>query len=63
MPPERPYFILPTHIPNVEFDIFVSNGLHVEADSGDGRDVLVYFELVEDRWCGQTVSLFLMIVM
>ena len=52
VPPKRPYLILTTHIPDVELNILVCNGLDVEADSWDGRDVLVQFELVEDRWYG-----------
>lgn len=39
MPPQRPYLVLSSHIPNVELDILVCDGLDVEADRGDGGDV------------------------
>ena len=58
VPPKRPYLILTTHIPDVEFNILVRNGLDVEADCWDGRDVLVQFELVEDRWYGRRSAFF-----
>ena len=35
-------------IPDVEFGVFVSDGLDVETDGGDGRYVLVEFEFVKD---------------
>ncbi len=39
MPPKRPNLILPSHVPHVELDILVRDGLDVEADGGDGGDV------------------------
>jgi len=48
MSPQRPDLILSADIPNVELDVFVGDRLDVEADGGDGGDVLVEFELVED---------------
>lgn len=50
MPPKRPNLILPSHVPNVEFDILIRDRLDVEADSRDGGDVGVELELVEDRY-------------
>lgn len=49
MPPQWSYLILPAHVPDIEFGIFVSHRLDVEADCGDCGDVLVQFELIEDR--------------
>jgi hypothetical protein len=46
MSPQRPDLVLSAHIPDVELDVFVGNGLDVEADGGDGGDILVQFELV-----------------
>lgn len=46
MPPQRPNLILPSHVPNVELDILIRDGLDVEADSRDGGDVGVELELV-----------------
>ena len=48
MPPERPNLILPSHIPHIEFDILIGDGLDVEADGGDGRDVGIELQFVED---------------
>ena len=48
MSPERPYLVLSAYIPDIEFDVFVGDGLDVEADGGDGGDVGVDFELVEN---------------
>ena len=48
MSPQRPDLILPAHIPDIELDILVCYSLHVEANSGNGGDVLVEFQLVED---------------
>lgn len=55
MPPQRPNFILPSHVPNVELDIFIRDRLDVEADSGDSGDVGVELELVEDRYGTDTL--------
>jgi hypothetical protein len=32
VPPERPDLVLPTDVPDVELDVLVGHGLHVEAD-------------------------------
>lgn len=48
MPPQRPDLILATDVPNVELDVLVGDGLDVEADGGNGGDVLAQLELVED---------------
>ena len=39
MPPQRPNLILPSHVPDIELDILIGDGLDVEADGGDGGDV------------------------
>ena len=48
--PQRADLVLASDIPDVEFCVLVSDCLDVEADGGDGRDVLVELELVEDCW-------------
>ena len=48
MPPQRSNLILSSHIPNVEFDILIRDGLDVEANCRDGGDVGVDFQLVEN---------------
>ena len=48
MPPQRSYLILSSHIPDVELNILVCDGLDVEAHGGDCGDVRVELELVED---------------
>lgn len=48
MPPQRPDLVLTAHIPNIELCILVRYCLDVEAYGGNGRDVLVELELVED---------------
>ena len=50
MPPKRPNLVLPSHIPNIELNILIRDGLDVEADSRDGSDVGVELELVEDGY-------------
>ena len=57
MPPQRPDLILPSHVPNIELDILIRDGLDVEADGGDGSDVGVELELVEDGCRSFSVSL------
>lgn len=52
MSPQRPDLILSTDIPDVEFGVLVRYGLYVETDSRYRLDVVVEFELVEDR-CGR----------
>lgn len=41
MPPQRSNLVLPSHIPNIELDVLVRDGLDVEADSWDSSDVRV----------------------
>ena len=53
--PERTDLVLATDVPYVELCVLVCDGLDVEADGGDGGDVLVKLELVEDS-CGGAVS-------
>lgn len=50
MPPQRSDLVLPSHIPDIEFDVLVRDRLDVEAHSGNGGDRLVQLQLVEDRW-------------
>lgn len=54
--PERTDLVLAAHIPDIELDILVGHGLDVEANGGDGRDVLVQLELVENGWEQSRVS-------
>ena len=49
MSPQGSYLVLSANIPHIELDIFVGDGLNVEADSWDGGNVLVQLELVENR--------------
>ena len=49
MSPQWSYLVLSADIPHIEFDIFVGDGLNVEADGRDGGHVLVQLELVENR--------------
>ena len=48
MSPERPNLVLTTYIPHVELDVLVGDGLDVEADGRNSRDILAELELVED---------------
>ena len=48
MSPERTNLVLAPDIPNIELCVLVRDGLDVEADGGNGGDVLVELELVED---------------
>lgn len=48
MPPQRPDLVLTTDVPDIKLDVLVGDGLDVEADGGDGGDVLAELELVED---------------
>ena len=48
MSPEKSDLVLTTDIPHIEADVFVFDGLDVEANSGDGVDDLSELELVED---------------
>lgn len=48
--PQRSDLVLAADVPDVELGVLVRDGLDVEADGGDGGDVLVELELVEDGW-------------
>lgn len=48
MPPQRTDLVLAADIPDVELGVLVCDGLDVEANGGNGCDVLVELELVED---------------
>ena len=50
MSPEGTDLVLAADVPDVEFGVFVCDGLDVEADGGDGGDILVKLELVQDGW-------------
>lgn len=56
MPPKRPNLVLPSDIPNIELDVFIGDGLDVEADSRDGGDLGVELQLVEDCYRPWSVS-------
>lgn len=47
--PKRSDLVLTTNIPNVEFHILVCDGLDVESDGRDSRDILPQLEFVQDR--------------
>ena len=46
--PQRPNLVLSTHIPDIEFYIFVCDCLDVKADCRNGGDGLIKLELVEN---------------
>ena len=48
MPPQRPYLVLPAHVPHVEFDVLVCDSLNVEANGRYCGHILVQLQLVED---------------
>lgn len=48
MTPQRTDLVLAADVPDVELGVLVGDGLDVEADGGDGGDVRVELELVED---------------
>ena len=41
MPPQRSNLVLSSHIPDIELDILIRDGLNVEADGRDGSDVRI----------------------
>lgn len=47
MSPERPNLVLTTHIPDIEFDILISDRFDIEAHSRYRRYGLIEFELIE----------------
>jgi hypothetical protein len=56
MSPQRTDLVLAADVPNIEFCVLVRHGLDVEADGGNGGDVLVELELVEDSWRSHNIS-------
>jgi len=46
--PQRPDLVLSSYIPDIELCVFIRYGFDVEADSGNGSDVLFELEVVED---------------
>lgn len=48
VPPEGPDLVLAAHVPHVELNVLVGDGLHVEAHGGDGGDRLAQLQFVED---------------
>ena len=50
MTPKRTDLVLAADVPDVELGVLVGDGLDVEADGGDGGDVRVELELVEDGY-------------
>lgn len=55
MPPQWPDLVLSTDVPDIELYVLVRDGLDVEADGGDGGDVLVKLELVENSYGGEVL--------
>jgi hypothetical protein len=53
--PQRTDLVLAADVPDVELGVLVRDGLDVEADGGNGGDVLVELELVEDG-CNETLA-------
>ena len=49
MPPQRPNLVLSPNVPDIKLHVLVGNSLDVEPDCRDGGDVLIQFELVQDR--------------
>jgi hypothetical protein len=56
MSPQRSDLILSTHIPNIELDIFIRDGLHVESHRRNRRDILIQLQLVENRRLARSVE-------
>lgn len=52
VPPQRTDLVLASDIPDVEFGVLVGDGLDVEADGGDGSNILVELEFIENCWRG-----------
>mmetsp|Transcript_23928 Transcript_23928/g.65196 ORF Transcript_23928/g.65196 Transcript_23928/m.65196 type:complete len:229 (+) Transcript_23928:314-1000(+) len=55
VPPQLADLILAADVPNVEVDVPVLHGLHVEADGGHGREHLAHLQAVKD--CGLASSI------
>ena len=41
MPPQRSNLVLPSHVPDVKLNVLVGDRFDIEADGGNGGDVLV----------------------
>lgn len=54
--PQRTNLVLATNIPDVELDVLVGDRLDVEADGGNGGDVLAELELVQDCCLSSSVE-------
>lgn len=50
MPPQRANLVLPTDIPDIEFDVLVCDVLDVEPDCRNSSHVLVELQFVQDRY-------------
>lgn len=50
MPPQRTNLVLTTDIPDIEFHVLVGDALDVESDGGDGGDVLVEFQFIQNGY-------------
>lgn len=55
MSPKRSDLVLSTDVPHVELRVLVGHGLDVEADCGNGGNVALEFELVQDGWHTRSV--------
>ena len=49
MSPQWSDLVLSTHVPHVELDILICDGLDVESNGWDGRYILAKFQLVKNR--------------
>ena len=56
MSPQRPDFILSTHIPDIEFNILVCDRLDVKSHGRNGCDVLIQLQLIQDRCLARSVE-------
>ena len=56
MPPQRTNLVLAADIPDVELGVLVCYGLDVEANGGDGCDILIKLELVKNGYLHVSVS-------
>ena len=48
MSPQGPDLVLTAHVPHSEADVLVLDGLHIEADGGDGGHNLAQLQFVQD---------------
>jgi hypothetical protein len=56
VPPQRTNLVLTADIPDVELGVLVCDSLDVEANGGDGCDILIKLELVKDGYLHVSVS-------